>query len=213
MSAIANTGITDVEQELLREALQRFLAHGAIFREDHRDLYDWARVQRSKLDEFTALIGLKLQWEHDSRLILAVPQSPRLLRRLKQDETLVTLALWYDFDHAVKDEGKTPDDVAFRVSWFNEQLEAKFKSLKLPGETRLGEILRLLERKSLVRLENTTGPLADAVIRVLPTIRFVIPFQGVEEWNKTRNRHLASAGTSVEPPNDQPADGNEQSDE
>ena len=193
MSTLFAAEISDHEQELLREAVQRLLARGAIFREDHRDLYDWARVQRTRLDELGTLIGLRLQWEHDSRLILAVPQSPRLLRRLRQDETLLALALWYDFDRAIKDEGRTPDEVTIQVRAFNEQLAAKFKSLKLPQETRLGEILRLFERKSLVRLENTAGPLAESIIRILPTIRFLIPFQDIADWNRTRDRHIATA--------------------
>jgi hypothetical protein len=198
MIAPIATLIPDSEQEHFREALQRLLTRGAILREDNRDLYDWARVQRSRLDELANLLGLKLAWEHDSRLILAVPQGSRLLRRLKQDETLFALALWYDFDRAVKDEGKTPDDVQFKVSEFNEQLQAKFRNLKLPSETRCAEILRLFERKSLVRLENTAGDFAQAVVRVLPTIRFLIPFQDIEDWNRARDRQMG-AETSVEP--------------
>src|SRR5205823_2969796 len=116
MSTEAGTPISESEHELLREAIQRLLVHGAILREDYRDLYEWCRAQRAtgRLDELAALIGLKLHWEHDHRLILAVPQSSRLLRRFRQDESLVALALWYDFDWAVKDEGKTPDDVSFK---------------------------------------------------------------------------------------------------
>lgn len=195
MSNTSSTELTDADKELLRETIQRLLSRGAVFREDHRELYDWARTERARLDELGALIGLKLLWEQDSRLILAIPQTSRLLRRLKQDETLVALALWYDFDRAVKDERTTPDEVRLRVCEFNELLAAKFKSLKLPLETRLGEILRLLERKSLVRLESTSGTLADAVIHILPTIRYVIPFQAVEDWNRTRERYVAAAAS------------------
>ena len=200
MSTLLAAGISDQEQDLLREAMQRLLSRGAIVREDHHDLYDWARVQRTRLDELGNLIGLRLQWEHDSRLILAIPQSPRLLRRLRQDETLIALALWYDFDRAIKDEGRTPDEVTLPVRAFNEQLAAKFKSLKLPQETRLGEILRLFERKSLVRLENTAGPLSDFLIRILPTIRFLIPFQDIADWNRTRDRHVATGTVTAVAP-------------
>ena len=74
-------------------------------------------------------------------------------------------------------------------------LQAKFRNLKLPSETRCAEILRLFERKCLVRLENTAGPFAEAIVRVLPTIRFVIPFQDIEDWNRTRDRHTGSEPT------------------
>ncbi len=205
---IAKTA-SDSEQELLREAIQRLLVHGAILREDHRDLYDWCRVQRTngRLDELAALVGLKLHWEHDHRLILAVPQSSRLLRRFRQDESLVALALWYDFDRAVKDDGKTPEDVAFTVRGFNESLGTKFKDLILPKPTRMREILQLFERKSLLRLTGTAGAggFAETIIRVLPTIRFVIPFPNLEEWQRQRDRYVQAAAESQEV-SDEPED-------
>jgi hypothetical protein len=203
------TVTSESEHDLLREAIQRLLVHGAILREDYRDLYDWCRVQRSdgKLDELAGIVGLKLHWEHDHRLILAVPQSSQLLRRFRQDESLVALALWYDFDRAVKDDGKTPDDVAFKVRDFNESLGTKFKDLILPKSTRMREILQLFERKSLVRLGDVVGAggFAETMIRVLPTIRFVIPFPDLEEWQRQRDRYLQVAAQS-EDVSDEPED-------
>ncbi len=209
MSLLTTQMPADAGQDFLREAMQRLLAHGAILREEHRDLYDWCRVQRepARIDELAGLIGLKLHWEHDHRLILAVPESSRLLRRFRQDESLVALALWYDFDRAVKDDGKTPDDVAFSVREFNESLATKFKDLKLPSESRLREILQLFERKSLVRVADTTGTggFAEAVIRVLPTVRFVMPFPGLEEWQRQRERYVQAAAEPDEV-SDEPED-------
>ena len=195
---------SEADQDLLREAIQRLLAHAAILRQDHRDLYDWCRVQQARLDELAALVGLKLLWEHDHRLILAVPQSAKLLRRFRQDESLAALALWYDFDRAVKDDGKSPDEVAFTVREFNESLGTKFKDLKLPSESRLREILQLFERKSLVRVADTagTGGFAEAIIRVLPTIRFVIPFPSLDEWKRQRERYVQAAAEPEEVPNE-----------
>ena len=188
---------SESEYELLCEAIQRLLVHGAILREDYRDLYEWCCLRRSngKLDELAGLVGLKLHWEHDYRLILAVPQSSRLLRRFRQDESLVALALWYDFDRAVKEDGKTPDDVEFKVRDFNESLGTKFKDLILPKPTRMREILQLFERKSLLRLTDTAGAggFAETIIRILPTIRFVIPFSDLEEWQRQRDRYVQAA--------------------
>lgn len=198
MNATTLHALGEQERDSLREVLQRLLASGALLREDHRDLYDWARLRRDAVDELAGLAGLKLVWEHDHRLVLALPQHPRLLRRLRQDETLVLLALWYDFDRMVKEGGMTPEDVAFTAGTFSEQFEAKFRRLQLPGATRLLEILRLLERKSVVRLEDTAGPITDLRIRVLPTIRFLVPFADLEEWLRTRDRHEASSGEAAE---------------
>jgi len=199
---------SEFEQELLCEAIQRLLVHGAILREDHRDLYEWCRVQRSngKLDELAGLVGLKLHWEHDHRFILAVPQSSWLLRRFRKDESLVALALWYDFDRAVKEDGKTPEDVELTVRDFNESLGTKFKDLILPKPTRMREILQLFERKSLVRLTDSSGEggFAETIIRVLPTIRFVIPFSDLADWQRQRDRYLQAAES--EESNDEPED-------
>lgn len=192
-------GMNEGDRESLQETFQRLLAAGALLREDHRDLYDWARLHREAVDELASLAGLKLVWEHEHRLVLALPQQPRLLRRMRQDETLVTLALWYDFDRMVKDDGLTPEDVALTVAAFSEQFESKFRSLQLPAATRLLEILRLLERKSVVRLAETAGPFTEIRIRILPTIRYLVPFADLAEWVRARDRHLAAQGVADDP--------------
>ena len=190
MSALLLDAFTESDYSQLREAMQRLLTGGAVLREDTRDLYDWAILRRETIVRFAEIIGLKVHFEPAERLIFAVPESPRLLRRLRQDETLVALALWYDFDIAVKNEGVGTEDVCFPVQRFNEQFQSKFKNIDLSdSRTRLQEILRLLERKSLVRLEGTAGAFADWIIHVLPTIRFIIPFQDIEDWKRTHARH------------------------
>jgi hypothetical protein len=192
--------LTEADQEKLRDAVQLLLTNGAILREEYRDLYEWCRIRRPQLDSVAVLIGLRLHWDNEHRLILALPQSAKLMRRLKQDETLLALALWYDFDRAVKDDGKAPDEVAFTVREFNENLAIKFRNLKLPQPTRMREILQMLEKKSLIRVEDIANPtgLAAAKIRVLPTIRFVIPFSSLEEWNRLRDRYIQIGTESVE---------------
>src|ERR1051326_1026334 len=205
MSALIQ--LTAIEQEQLREALARLLSSGGILRDEpgQRDLYEWCRVHRAVLDEVAGLLNLRLHWEHESRFIQAVPLSPRLRLGLKQDETLIVLALWYDFHRAVSDDGKALQEVCFTVREFNEQLATKFKDLKLPGITRLREILHLFERKNLVRLQ-TTADFADTKIQVLPTIRHVIPFPSIEEWQRTRDRHVQAGLTDLT--EESPSEGN-----
>jgi hypothetical protein len=190
--------LSEVEQEQLREAMTRLLSSGGILRDEpgQRDLYEWCRVHRTVLDELAGLLSLQLHWEHESRFIQAVPLSSRLRLGLKQDETLIVLALWYDFHRAVSDDGKALQEVYFTVREFNEQLTTKFKDLKLPGITRLREILHLCESKNLVRLQPTAD-FADTTIQVLPTIRHVIPFPSIEEWQRTRDRHVQAATTEL----------------
>jgi hypothetical protein len=218
MSLAALTQLEESEQEHLRDALQRLLTQGAIMRDEpgQRDLYEWCRVQRTAMDALAALAGLRLIWEHESRFIQALPDATRLLRRLRQDETLIGLALWYDFHRLVAEEGRTLQEVTFTVREFNEQLAAKFtNNIKLPTATRLREILALFERKSLVRLRETASDFSEVVIQVLPTIRHVIPVPAIEEWQRVRDRHVKSAAAaetiseptdSAETTDDQPQD-------
>ena len=143
------------------------------------------------IEEWASLLGLKIVWHREDRLVIALPEVASLLRRLRLDETLVVLALWYDYDVEVRDHGA--HEVAFAVRDFNERLASKFNQVKLPSESRMREILRLLDRNNLVRLTGAED-LAAASVRVLPTIRFVIPFSGIEEWTRHVERFEAVAG-------------------
>jgi len=162
------------DRERLGEALRRLLTSGSI------------------------LGLLKLHWEHQDRTVQAVPQSSGFLLRLKLDATLVLLTLWYEFDTAVRDRGETPP-VRLTAQQLNDSLTAKFEPLRkhLPSQTRLREILALAQRKNLVHITPDIV-LERSQIEILPTLKRVIPFQGIEEWNKNAERYLASAKEPVE---------------
>ena len=178
----------------LGEALRTLLDHGSILGGEgpHSDLYHWAYANRPWLEEMGALFDLQLFWEHESRLVQAVPQSGAFLLRLRLDATLVVLTLWYEFDSAVRDRGETPP-IVLTAEQLNDALRTKFEPLKkaMPSHTRLIEILRLAQRKNLLRF--TAG--ADAArtrIEVLPTIKRVIPFQDLADWTRHADRFLTT---------------------
>ena len=183
------------DRERLGEAIRRLLAHGSILglEPSQTDLYQWSYQNREWVDEFAALLDLKLHWEHQDRTVQAVPQGAAFLLRLKLDATLVLLTLWYEFDTAIRDRGETPP-VRLTAQQLNDSLAAKFEPLRkhLPSPTRLREILSLAQRKNLLRFTPDPAP-ERAVIEVFPTLKRVIPFQDIEEWNKNAERYLASA--------------------
>lgn len=194
------------DRENLRDAAHRLLAHGSILREEPatRDLYDWCRNRTRLLEEWTSLLGLKLVWRHEERLLIALPETPALLRRLRLDETLVVLALWYDFHGEVSEQGLGTGEVIFTVHEFNDRLASKFNRLQQLSASRLREILRLLDRKNLIRF-TTAEPFPESTIRVLPTLRFAIPFQDLEDWRRQADAYE----TTEEPettPHDEPED-------
>lgn len=182
------------DRERLGEGLRRLLAHGSILglESAQTDLYHWCYQNRAWVDELAGLLDLKLHWEHQDRTVQAVPQSAAFLLHLKLDATLVLLTLWYEFDTAVRDRGETPP-VRLTAQQLNDSLAAKFEPLRkhLPSPTRLREILSLARRKNLVHVTFDVT-LERSQIEILPTLKRVIPFQNLEEWNKNADRYLAS---------------------
>lgn len=187
--------LPEADRERLGEALRRLVANGAILGTEPglAELFQWAHLNREWTEEMAALLDLKLFWDHELRLVQAVPQSGAFMLRLKLDATLVLLTLWYEFDTAVRDRGETPP-VRITVAQLNDSLRTKFEPLRksLPSPTRLVEILRLAQRKSLLHYTPAEQP-ADADIEILPTLKRVIPFQDLADWSRHAERHLAAA--------------------
>ncbi len=183
------------ERERLGEALRRLLAYGSILGAEagQGELYHWGYQNRDWLEEIAALLDLKLFWEHELRLVQAVPQRGDFLLRLKLDATLVLLALWYEFDTAIRDRGETPP-VTLTAEQLNDSLRSKFEPLKrhLPSPTRLREILVQAQRKNLLRF-TPDADFPNSGIEILSTLKRVIPFQDLEEWSRHVERQLAGS--------------------
>lgn len=182
------------DRERLGEALRRLLSQGSILglEASQTDLYHWCHQNREWLEELAALLELKLHWDHPERTVQAVPQSAAFLLRLRLDATLVLLTLWYEFDTAVRDRGETPP-IRLTAQQLNDALCAKFEPLRrqLPSPSRLREILSLAQRKNLVRFTPDVA-LERSLIEVYPTLKRVIPFQDLDEWNRSADRYLAA---------------------
>jgi len=187
------------DRERLGEAIRKLMAHGSILGLEpaQTDLYHWCYQNRSWVEELASLFDLKLHWDHQDRTVQAVPLNAAFLLRLKLDATLVLLTLWYEFDTAIRDRGETPP-VRLAAQQLNDSLATKFEPLRkhLPSPTRLREILSLAQRKNLLRFTPDATP-ERLVIEVLPTLKRVIPFQNIEEWNKNAERYLAAAKDAV----------------
>ena len=186
--------LPDADRERLGEALRRLVANGAIISTEpgQAELYHWAHLNRDWTEEVAALLDLKLFWDHELRLVQAVPQSGAFTLRMKLDATLVLLTLWYEFDTAVRDRGESPP-IRITVAQLNDSLKTKFEPLRksLPSPTRLVEILRLAQRKSLLHV-TAAAQAADSGIEILPTLKRIIPFQDLADWTRHAERHLAA---------------------
>ena len=135
--------------------MQELLAHGSVLglEPGKAELYAWCRNNSEWLREAGALLGLTVFAEHESRLVQAVPQRPGLTVQLRQDATLVLLALWYEFDTQIRDQGAT--QVLLTVEQLNQLLKEKLlPDLKSqPSAGRLREILGQARRFNLLRVD------------------------------------------------------------
>lgn len=181
--SLFNNTLRDRDRQMLQDVAHRLLAHGSLLRARgaERPLYDWSVEHQPWLEEWAVLLGLKIIIQRDERLIMAIPEVPSLTRKLKRDETLVALALWYDFDVEVRENGA--HDVYFNLREFNEQFQNKFPSMQSLSQSRMKEILRRFTRFNLIEMD-WEEQFTDSVIQILPTLRFAIPFPGVEQWVK-----------------------------
>lgn len=192
--------LSETDRERLGEALRRLMAHGSILGTEpgQTELYHWAYLKREWVEELGGLLELKLFWDHEIRLVQAVPLTRAFTLKLKLDATLVLLTLWYEFDTAVRDRSEAPP-IRLSVERLNDSLKTKFEPLHkhLPSPTRLREILSLAQRKNLLRF-SPAEEASEATIEILPTLKRVIPYQDIAEWNRHAERHLAAAA-GIEP--------------
>lgn len=190
--------LTDADRVRLGEALQGLLAHGSILGLEAGDanLYTWSRQNFDWLREVAALAGLSVSMEHESRLIQAVPERPVLTLSLRQDVTIVLLALWYEYDTQVRDHGAA--QVMLSVEQLNQLLKEKLlPDLKSqPSAGRMLEILRQAQRFNLIRFE-VAEPFEQTRIEVLKTLPRVIQFNEIAEWTRTAELHKNPQAASL----------------
>jgi hypothetical protein len=191
--------LTDADRTRLGDALQKLLAHGSILGLEPADgeLYAWCRQNFESLRELATLTGLSVSMEHESRLIQAVPERPALTLHLRQDATIVLLALWYEYDTQVRDQGAA--QVRLTVERLNQLLKEKLlPDLKSqPSAGRMLEILRQAQRFNLVRFE-LAEPFEQSQIEVLKTLPRVIQFNEIAEWTKTAELHKSPQTAQAE---------------
>lgn len=195
--------LNEPDRVRMGEALQALLARGSILglEPGQSELYTWCRQNLEWLREVAALSGLQVMNEHENRLIQAVPLKPALTLRLRQDATIVMLALWYECDTQIREQGAT--EVFLTVEQLNQLLQEKLlPDLKEPpSRGRLLEILRQAQRFNLIRFDPAT-PFEQSNIEVLPTLKRIIPFQNFADWTRTAELHKRPNAEAEETPID-----------
>jgi hypothetical protein len=177
--------LPEAERLRLGEALRELLAAGSIsgLEPSRSALYHWCRQYFDWLKEAAALAGLEVALIHEERLVQAIPQTAALRLKLRQDATLVWLALWYAGDVRWRDEGQDQAflSVAELLGLLQDQLLPDAVG-QLP-RTRMRGILRQAERFNLIRFQ-IAEPFEESGIEILPAIRRVIPFRELAAWTE-----------------------------
>jgi hypothetical protein len=177
--------LPEADRARLAEALQELLSHGSILglESGQIGLYTWCRQNFEWLRETAALTGLDVALLHEERMVQAIPRVSSMVLRLRQDATLVWLALWYAADVRWRDEGETQAFLTIA------DLNALLKDQLLPDAVgqisrgRLKEILRQAARFNLIHFQSAE-PFEESGIEVLPAIRRVVPFRELSEWTE-----------------------------
>lgn len=192
--------LSDEERSRLGEAVQELLAHGSILGLDagRSALYHWCRQYFDLVKEAAALVGLDVALMHEERMVQAIPRNAALQIRLRQDATLVWLALWYAGDVRWRDEGQTQAFIS--VSELNGLIKDQLlpDAVGLLPRTRMKEILRQAARFHLIRFE-LAEPFDESGIEILPAIRRVVPFRDLAAWTETASGFQKTDGLAEEP--------------
>lgn len=191
--------LPESERDRLAEALQILLAAGSINGIDpnRTALYHWCRQYVEWLKEIAALAGLDVVILHEERLVQAFPRTASLRLRLKQEATLVWLALWYAGDTRWRDEGQ--DQAFLSVAELNDLLQDQLlpdSKGPIPSGN-LRDILRMAARYNLIRFEPAE-PFEESGIEVLPAIRRIIPFRDIAAWTESARTFQRQADPTVE---------------
>lgn len=192
--------LSDEDRARLGEALQELMAHGSILGLDvgRSTLYHWCRQYFDWVKEAATLVGLDVALMHEERMVQAIPRTAALQIRLRQDATLVWLALWYAGDVRWRDEGQTQAFLSVA------ELNGLIKDQLLPDavglftRSRMREILRQAARFHLIRFEPA-DPFEESGIEVLPAIRRVVPFRDLAAWTESAAHFQKSDDLTEDP--------------
>lgn len=196
--------LQDQDRARLAEALQELLAHGSLLglESGQTGLYNWCRQNFGWLRETAALAGLDVALLHEERMVQAIPRVSSMVLHLRQDATLIWLALWYAGDVRWRDEGET--QAFLTVTELNALLKDQLLSDAVGqiSRGRLREILRQAARYNLIKFQSAE-PFEDSGIEVLPAIRRVVPFRELAEWTESVSAFKRSEAAAIPNPEEE----------
>lgn len=198
------------DRSALSEILAELLAHGALLGDQGRDreLYHLAREYRREIEEYFAPLNLTVLPDPDRPILQLrpVPGDCALMARFNKAETLLVLTLWRMYhDERMESIAET---VVVTTNELWHRLKLYFESVAPPTEAQLRQMLGLMRKRRLVRIQWSEDPtrFGESQIEILPTLSRVIPFENAAAWEQQVAAYrqpaeagVAPGGTEVEP--------------
>lgn len=185
--------IPEKDRQLFKESLAALLSAGSMLRSEAQDAYDLVRSSYfAEIEAFLSVLDIDLVPDDDSALIQARPKEACLLTaQFTKAETLIVLSLWRIYYEANL-EGQA-DEVIITIDDLHRKLkEVYFPDVQPPAFTQCESILRTLQRYNLVHYRREDRNPDSSELQILRTIRRIIPFAGLDEWNKQASLFAAN---------------------
>lgn len=202
VTAILEAG---TEEEELQAALQAILFHQCLYEDwPHAPAYRLLRRHLVHVQTIVGAFGYRLA-QHPAAHMLALEPRGAIygahMSRLRKDETVVLLML-----RLLYEEGISSLDDRGRVEITTDDIHDRLRSAgeEPPPVNRLQDILRVFQRKGLVRVGERDPVEQLLVITIMPGVTILVPdvfVDAVKQWADARVE--AAAGGTMGP--DQPA--------
>ncbi|MBM3834589.1 MAG: DUF4194 domain-containing protein [Verrucomicrobia bacterium] len=180
--------VREEDRAPLSDTLTELLAHGALIGDAGRDResYLLAREYQREISDYLAPLNLELVGDPDRPIfqLRPAPGDCGLVARFNKAETLLVLALWRIYHDARMEQAVATVVVTINDIW--RRLGIYFEKLELPKEAQLREMLAMLRRRRLVRVQWDEDPnrFGESQVEILPTLPRVIPFENAAAWEQ-----------------------------
>jgi hypothetical protein len=198
--AILDTG--KVEEEELQTALQAILFHQCLYEDwPHAPSYRLIARHLTQVQSILGAFGYRLMHHPVAHMLVLEAATPVYgvhMARLKKDETVVLLVL-----RLLYAEGISSLDERGRVEITTDDIHDRLRTSgeEPPAIPRLLEILRMFQRKGLVRVGDHDAIEQLTVVTIMPGITTLVPdvyVEAVIQWLEARE--LAAIDETAEPP-------------
>ncbi|MCW2278488.1 DUF4194 domain-containing protein [Heliophilum fasciatum] len=179
-------GISQIEQEKLRDVINRLLAVNFLLKENDRERFQVARRHCEGLDAFFRLLGWEVVVDDRHECIYVTSPESIHRRNLSRDESLwlLVLRLIYHEKRQGLSLSEFPETTLYEI-------RAKYDTFRLPflKKTRLIELVRLATQYQLIQPMDQEVWMDEARFRLFHTLLHAINAEQVDQLHEKITRY------------------------